>query len=248
MSDSQEADANVLETTELEAALGYEYASRTLLATALTHSSRAHEHYGTESNERLEFLGDSVIGLVVAHLLYEAHPEWAEGQLTRALHRLVDRPGLASLARRIDVGPHIRLGRTELSSGGSEKPSILADTMEALIGAMYLDGGLAPVEALARDRFSESLAAEASPVGLDPKTRFQEWVMAEFGSFPAYQLAFDTGVEGDENRFTTEVSVEKHLWASGNGRSKRQAEQNAASAAYTRRDELAKRHAEATDD
>ncbi len=116
----------------LEEELGYRYRDRDLLRTSLTHSSYAHEtalDSEQPSNERLEFLGDAVFGMVVAHLLYEAHPSWREGDLTRALHRLVDRRGLARLAKQLGLGAHLRLGRTELRSNGRRKDSILADGM-----------------------------------------------------------------------------------------------------------------------
>jgi len=220
---------------ELEEALGYRFRDPSLLDTALAHSSYAHEAGAIESNERLEFLGDAVIGLVCAHLLYAAHPDWPEGDLTRALHALVDRSGLAALARRLDVGPHLRLGRTEVESGGLDKDSILGDGMEALLGAMYLDGGIAPVEALARRAFKDAIAAGAPRVELDPKTRFQEFTMAEFGVFPTYRLVCDSGVEGDALRFSVEACVGDDVWAEGHGRSKRVAERAAAEAAYARR-------------
>ena len=113
-----------------------------LLELALRHASRRSEEPSLESNERLEFLGDSVVGLVVAHRLFEAHPEWAEGDLTRALHSLVDKPSLARLAGELGLGEVIELGGTELRTSGAGKPSILGDAMEAVIGAVYLDAGL----------------------------------------------------------------------------------------------------------
>jgi ribonuclease-3 len=228
----------------LEEALRYRFRDRRLLETSLTHSSFAHEAHqaregqAEDSNERLEFLGDSVIGMVAAHLLYEAHPSWPEGDLTRALHKLVDRPGLASLAKQVALGAHLRLGKTELRSGGSAKDSILANAMEAVVAAMYLDGGVAPVEEFARRVFAPALAADAPRAERDPKTRFQEWVMSGFREFPRYQLIADSGIEGDENRFTVEVLVGETCWASGTARSKLRAELSAAAVAYEGREEL----------
>jgi len=212
----------------LEARLQYTFADRTLLERALCHSSHANETPEADSNERLEFLGDAVIGLVVAHQLFEANPDWREGDLTRGLHRLVDRRSLAEQARVLDLGAHVRLGRTERQSKGQEKDSILADAMEAVLGAIYLDGGLEPVTALARGLFAESLAADSPGVERDPKTHFQEAIMAEFGHFPSYELEADSGVEGDDDRFCVRVMVDDERWGTGVGRTKRAAERTAA--------------------
>lgn len=219
----------------LEEALGYCFEDRALLETALCHSSYAHETEGVASNERLEFLGDAVIGNVVAHLLFEAHPRWKEGDLTRALHRLVDKRALSALARRLGIGPYLRLGKTERRSAGEHKNTILADAMEALIGAMYLDGGMDPVAALACRAFSEALAANAPRVGRDPKTAFQERIMAATGEFPRYLTLEDSGVEGDDARFRVEVRVKGEAWAHGMGRTKRSAERAAAEQAIQRK-------------
>jgi ribonuclease-3 len=220
--------------SQLEESLGYVFRDRTLLETALQHASYAHETKGTSSNERLEFLGDSVIGLAVAHLLYDAHPSWAEGNLTRALHTLVDREALAQLARDLEIGRFLRLGRTEQRSGGVAKDGILADAIEAVIGAMFLDGGLDPVTRLAGRVFESAMAVDAPPVERDPKTRFQEWVMAQFGQFPRYDCVGDTEIEGDEERFTVRVLVEGEDWGRGTARSKRRAERGAAERALER--------------
>jgi len=215
----------------LEARLGHRFADRTLLETALQHSSYAHETAGIRSNERLEFLGDSVIALVLARALYDANPNWKEGDLTRGLHRLVDRPALSDLARRLGLGAFLRLGRTERQSHGMEKDSILADAMEAVLGAVYLDGGLDPVADLAGRMFSEALQNDAPRVGLDPKTQLQESVMARYGEFPEYEPQSDSGLEGDDERFGVCVRVRGEAWASGVGRTKRSAERAAAEAA-----------------
>jgi ribonuclease-3 len=222
----------------LERALGHRFANRWLLETALTHSSHANEEGLEDDNERLEFLGDSVIGMVVAQLLYRAHPTWREGELTRALHQLVDRRALASLARDLGLGPHLRLGRTEQHSEGHGKSTILADAMEAVLGALYLDGGLDPVEQLVQTVFKDALRADAEPVELDPKTRFQEWVMAEFGVFPTYRIRSDSEIDGDDERFTSEILIGGRAVASGVGRSKREAERAAAAEAHATRAEI----------
>ena len=220
--------------SELEEALGYRFSRPELLATALCHASYAHEHPERDSNERLEFLGDAVIGLVVGHELFVAHPTWQEGNLTRALHALVDGESLARLARELDLGAHLELGRTERRSDGRRKDSILADAMEAVLGAMFLDGGLPPVEALVRRSFADALRSGAPPVDRDPKTRLQEMVMARRGEFPSYRVVGDSGIEGDDQRFRVEVWVQRERWGEGIGRSKRRAEREAAEHALPR--------------
>jgi len=216
---------------ELEKALGHRFRRRALLENALRHSSYAYEHEGAPSNERLEFLGDSVLGLCVAHALYAAKPEWAEGELTRALHALVDGRSLARLARSLELGSLLQLGRTERQSGGQEKNSILADAVEAVIGALYLDAGLQAVDAFVARSFAPALAADAAPVPRDPKTEFQERVMASEGEFPTYRLVRDSDIEGDDERFRVEVLVVGRRLAEGIGRTKRAAERSAAQAA-----------------
>jgi len=238
---------------ELSETLEYRFRDRGLLETALRHSSYAHELAlgmpGTgagageeaggdptpESNERLEFLGDAVLALVVAETLYVAKPDWHEGDLTRALHSIVEGRSLAGLARQIDVGPLLRLGRTEESSGGHDKPSILENTVEALIGAMYLDGGLEPVARFVRRFFAEALAADAVRVERDPKTALQETLMAAEGELPSYRVVHDSEVEGDDERFTIEVISKGAALAEGVGRTKRAAEKCAAQVALERR-------------
>jgi len=223
-----EAEPRAASLAALEAALGHRFERPELLATALRHASHAHESGGAESNERLEFLGDAVLGLVVAHALYDAHRDWREGDLTRALHGVVEARSLAALAGRLELGRALELGRTELASGGREKASILADAMEAVIGALYVDGGLAAVDRFVRTRFASELARDSSPVARDPKTELQERTMARFGAFPTYRLRADSGVEGDDRRFTVEVSLRGDLLAEATDRTKRAAEREAA--------------------
>ena len=222
----------------LEKALGYCFRDASLLEAALRHSSYAHEQAdasGLGSNERLEFLGDAVVGLVVAHLLFEAHPDWEEGDLTRGLASLVERRSLAELGRELDIGSHLRLGRTEIQSQGHTKNTVLADATEAVLAAMYLDGGLAPVVALARRVFAKALAADAPRVKRDPKSELQERVMSRFGEFPVYELVHDSEVGDDPLRFTVSVRVKSEHWAEGAGRSKQLAEREAAEHALSER-------------
>jgi ribonuclease-3 len=216
----------------VEAALGYAFRERALAETALCHASFSHEASGLASNERLEFLGDAVLGLVIAEDLFRRHPEWPEGQLTRARAALVNGATLARCARALGLGPLLRLGRTEQRSGGEGKDRILAGCFEALLGAVYLDGGLAAALAVAR----RALEAAGEPLEAvrDPKTAFQEWAHARFRRTPAYRLAHDSGVEDDADRFTIEVRIGDEAWGRGTGRSKRTAERHAAEAALAR--------------
>ena len=210
---------------DLERVIGHRFADPALLENALIHASLAAETDGSRGNERLEFLGDAVIDLVAAELLYVLHPDWSEGELTRARATLVNKTSLARCARRLDLGRHLRLGRTEERSGGAEKDTLLADAFEAVLGALYLDAGLTPVAALARELFGQDLTRAAER---DPKTEFQEWAHAELGETPRYQTAADSGVDDDEHRFTVEVRVSDRVFGEGVGRSKRLAEQEAA--------------------
>jgi ribonuclease-3 len=222
----------------LSRAFGYEFCDRDRLLTALSHASYAHETRGDRNhgNERLEFLGDAVLSLVVGEALYLAHPEWREGQLTRARASLVHGGALADRAREIGLPGLVKLGRTEVRSGGAEKDSILANVFEAVIGALYLDGGLAPVQAYVARWFTGDAA---SALVADAKTSFQEWAHATLQATPSYHMLADSGIEDDAHRFTVEVRVAGVGWGSGTGRSKRLAERAAAAAALLRRVEHA---------
>jgi ribonuclease-3 len=218
---------------ELEASLAHVFSAPALLELALRHPSYAHERDGSRGNERLEFLGDAVLELATAQLLFEAHPAWEEGHLTRARAGLVNTSALAQHARSLGLPAHARLGRTERKDG-AEKDSILANLFEAVVGALYLDGGLAPVLALARRLFAEALAPGADVVAADPKTRFQEWAHASLQSTPSYAAISDSGVENDAQRFEVEVRVDGDVWGRGRGRTKRAAERAAAEKALER--------------
>ena len=212
--------------------LDYAFRDEERALTALAHASYAQEARGDRGNERLEFLGDAVLDLVVSEALYAAHPEWSEGQLTRARAALVRGEALARRSRAIGLPELVRLGRTELRSGGAGKDSILAGCFEAVIGALYLDGGLEPVRALV-DGWLEDGGQDS---GRDAKTAFQEWAHATLHRTPSYRVSRDSGVDADEGRFTVEVHVDGEVWGSGVGRSKRVAEREAAVAALARRD------------
>jgi ribonuclease-3 len=226
-------EAAPAERAELEARLGHRFADATLLETALQHPSYAHERDGTRGYERLEFLGDAVIGLAAARLLFEAHPSWEEGHLTRARAALVNTRALAAHARELGIPEHVRLGRTERKAG-IEKDSILANVLEAVVGAVYLEGGLEPVVALARRLFASALAPDSDAFAADPKTRFQEWAHATLKVTPRYVGIADSGIESDDLRFEVEVRIEGDVWGRASGRTKRAAEFAAAERALVR--------------
>ena len=186
---------------------------------------------GEESNERLEFLGDSVLGLVITDHIYRTYPSLPEGELAKVRASVVNSALLAEVAAELDIGSHLLLGKGEDASGGREKPSILADAMEAVIGAVYLDGGwLAAaglVLALLGDRVAE---AAVGPGGQDYKTRLQELAARTFDQLPRYAVA-DEGPDHAKKFFAT-VSVAGIQRGSGEGRSKKQAEQAAAREAW----------------
>ena len=218
----------------IEAVLGYRFRDVDLAETALAHPSYAYEIDATRGNERLEFLGDAVLDLAIAQILYETHTGWSEGELTRTRAALVNRSALARCARELELGRLIKLGKTEQQSGGADKDSILANCFEALVGAVYLDGGLDPVVALVRRSFRAALERGVGASKRDPKTQFQEWAHSQFRTTPTYETISDSGVDADEERFTVEVCVGGKAWGRGAGRSKRIAERCAAEAALAR--------------
>jgi len=220
----------------LEAALGHRFADPGLAETALSHPSHAHELDGTRGNERLEFLGDAVLDLVIARELFVRRPDWPEGSLTRARAALVNKASLAARARGLGLRELVRLGKTEHRTGGTDKDSILADCFEAVIGAVYLDAGLAAVEPVIERCFGEALAA--GELERDAKTSFQEWAHSQHGRTPTYRTVSDTEVDNDEQRFTVEVFIDTECWGRGVGRTKRAAETAAARSGLARgRDE-----------
>jgi ribonuclease-3 len=228
------ADASVrAPDAALSERLGHVFREPALLETALTHASAAFERDGSRGNERLEFLGDAVLDLVVARLLYTLHPDWREGELTRARSALVNTGFLARQARALGLPEYLVLGRTERRSGGVEKERVLANLFEAVIGALYLDGGLPPIFALVERCFGDHLEGEAT-LERDPKTRFQEWAHAERRETPRYAVLDDSEVEEADDRFRVAVTLEGEVWAEGRGRSKRAAERAAAVAALAR--------------
>jgi ribonuclease-3 len=203
-----------------------------LLERALTHRSYAYENGGLPTNERLEFLGDAVLGLVVTESLYRTHPDLPEGQLAKLRAAVVNMRALANVGRTLDVGRYLRLGRGEETTGGRDKSSILADTLEALIGAVYLSGGLAEAGVFVHRLFDRLMAESANlGAGLDWKTSLQELTAAELLGVPEY-LVDESGPD-HEKTFTATVRVAGRNYGRGGGRSKKEAEQQAAEAAWT---------------
>jgi len=232
---------------ELEAALGHEFSSPELLVRALTHRSLAHQlaqaDTGKKSapadNERLEYLGDAVLGLIVAETLFSLHPEWREGELTRIRSGLVSRQHMARVAEAIGLGRHLRLSRGEESSGLRRRSTVLSNTMEAVMGALFLDGGLEPVRFFVRGsvmgKTAERLALEmrsGEALG-DYKSALQERLQAARAGAPVYRVKSESGPD-HHKRFLVEVRMKgeegqkgKPL-ARGMGRTKKHAEQDAA--------------------
>lgn len=214
----------------LASALGYRFSNEDLLAQALTHRSAASRH-----NERLEYLGDAALGLVVADALYQRLGEAPEGHLSRLRANLVNRPALAAMALALGFSARVRLGSGELRSGGFRRESILADALEAVIGGIYLDGGFEAARAAVLRLYGERLDSLPSAESLkDPKTRLQELLQARGLPLPAYTVEL---IEGAAHRqtFTVACAVEGELApTTGSGRSRRAAEQAAAAAMLER--------------
>lgn len=216
---------------DLRSALGDPTLDPELLELALTHRSYAYENGGIPTNERLEFLGDSVLGLVITETLYTTHPDLSEGRLAKLRAAVVNARALAEVARAIGLGPHIRLGKGEESTGGQDKASILADTVEAVIGAAYLSAGFANAGHVVHLLFDPLLeAAAALGAGLDWKTSLQEFCAEHELGVPSYVIA-DEGPDHMKT-FTAQVRVGDRLHGNGVGRSKKEAEQQAAETAY----------------
>ena len=257
---------------ELEAALGHGFARRELLVRALTHRSLANEKAanekaanekaanrqgnlervaaqereevaGAEDNERLEFLGDAVLGLVVAEAMFEAHPEWHEGELTRVRAQLVSRKHIAEVAAAINLGNHLRLSRGEERGGLRNKSTVLSNSMEAVLGALFLDGGLEPVRAFARryvmGEAAEQLAEElrSSAALGNYKSALQEYAQSAHLGTPVYRIKGESGPD-HRKRFLVEVRLQRDEnelglpLARGEGSTKKLAEQDAARRAF----------------
>jgi len=220
-----------LRRTALEKALGVRFGNDELYARAFVHRSYAYENGGLPTNERLEFLGDAVLGLVITDMIYRAFPELTEGQLAKLRAATVNMNVLAEVARELGIGDVVRLGHGEQLSGGRDKSSILADTLEALLGAVYLDKGLPRAAKVVRRLFEHRVFdAAGRGAALDYKTSLQELAASSLGGMPVYGIT----EEGPDHakRFTATVSVAGVAYGTGNGRSKKEAEQHAAREAY----------------
>jgi len=225
----------IITIAEVQRRLQYHFVQPELLELALTHPSFAHEHpeEGGEEhhNQRLEFLGDAVLDFLVAAWLYKNHPDLPEGPLTRLRATLVCTTTLATLAQRLGLGEALRLGRGEEESGGNTRSANLCDAFEALVGALYLDGGLE----IAWQRLEPWFVQEAQAVlragtDVDAKSRFQEWAQADLGITPAYRIVDESGPD-HAKVFTAQVLLDERVAGEGQGSSKRLAEQAAAQTA-----------------
>ncbi len=218
---------------QLQQDLGYVFDNLALSIQALTHKSFSNEQRGVDElhNERLEFLGDAVLELAVSERIYRIYPDIPEGGLTRIRAEVVCEKGLAKIARRLNLGSGLRLGRGEEKCGGRTKASLLSDALEALIGAVFLEGGFLAACEVVQKVFAQDIENSANiRYGTDYKTALQENLQARFGRLPEYQLVKVDGP--DHGRiFTIQVSFDDRELGCGEGSSKKQAEQNAASEA-----------------
>jgi ribonuclease-3 len=217
------------EQSGLERAVGYRFRDRAHLEQALVHRSYSHEAGLAENNEPLEFLGDAVLGFLVAELIVRSHPGMDEGGMTRLRASLVNTRSLAEEARRIGLGDSLRLGRGEERTGGRQKPSLLADGFEALVGAVFLDGGVEPTRELASRLFADRI--HAAEVGghrnVDAKTELQELLQARGKGLPEYRIVEAEGPD-HARRYRIEVWGDGELLGRGAGSAKKRAEQAAA--------------------
>lgn len=214
--------------------LGYSFHAPGLLRQALTHRS-----FGTPHNERLEFLGDGVLNCVIAALLYQRFPNLPEGHLSRLRAALVNQDTLSRLANDLALGDHLQLGEGEMKSGGFRRPSILADALEAILGAVYLDGGFDAAASLVAHIYQSLLdGLDPKALGKDPKTLLQEYLQSRRLPLPQYQVVSVQG-EAHDQHFEVECVVpELSIRTTGEGASRRAAEQEAARAAYEQAQQL----------
>jgi ribonuclease-3 len=217
----------------LEEAIGYRFRDISLLQNALSHSSYANErfHDSLRSNERLEFLGDSVLGMVVAEHLYRTYPDRPEGELSRTRADMVCESSLAVIARKLGLGEHLLLGHGEALTGGKNRPSILADAVESVIAAIYLDGGFAPAKEFVH-KFVLTTVTVEKPRNMDYKTIFQELIQQKKGQVITYTLLRESGPDHNKE-FVVQVCINGAPVGEGIGSSKKRAEQDAARNALT---------------
>lgn len=210
-------------SSELETRIGHRFSDRRLLEMALTHASVPNN---PDNNERLEFLGDRVFGLAVAEMLYKAFPKEREGDIAKRHAALVAQPALVKVAEVLQLGPHLKFSAGEAKAGGARKDTVLSGAMEALIGAIYLDAGLAPAVAFVKRHWETLIAASGAPPE-DPKTKLQEWAQSKGLPLPAYREVSRKGADHSPV-FEMEVTIKDHGTVSAASTSKRQAEKDAA--------------------
>jgi len=213
-----------------EERLGYRFRDQGLLQEALTHRTFVNESGGGKDNQRLEFFGDAVLDFLLSDLLLVHFPASREGELTRIRAALVDEASLAKIAADLELGSCLRLGRGEEKGGGRQKRSLLADAFEALLAALYLDGGLEPARRVVAEHFVRLFASGEILSGRDAKTDLQERARLARGELPRYQLKQVSGPDHDRT-FTVEIYLGEELMGEGVGRTKKEAEQDAARAA-----------------
>jgi ribonuclease-3 len=219
---------------ELQQRISYTFREAVLLERALTHKSFANENRLSEDNERMEFLGDAVLGLIVSEQLMTVWPRASEGDLSRLRAGVVSEQSLSAVARAIDLGQFLRLGRGEEQTGGRNKDSLLANALEALVASLYLDGGIGEAAGFVRRHFAERFSLlQAAGGATDHKTALQELCQERLKVLPEYRITSETGPD-HEKRFTVELSVRGEPVSRGTGRSKKEAEQVAAREALER--------------
>jgi ribonuclease III len=215
-------------------ALGVPENAGPIYQVALTHRSFAFENSDAGHNERLEFLGDAILGAVVTALIFESYPDLSEGEMARLRASVVNTEALADEARSLGLGGHILLGKGEEASGGRDKSSLLANAFEAVVGAVFVDQGMPAVERNLRPLFEVKLKDSVESGRYDSKTALQEIAVRVTGQLPSYRIA-SSGPDHDK-RFEAHVYLDGELYGSGTGRSKKEAEQNAAREALDRLD------------
>ncbi len=229
-------NVKLMELERLQERLGYKFGDRGILIQSLTHTSYGHEFLSEKSiamrdNERLEFLGDAILDVVLSDILLETYPNANEGQLSKMRAAVVNEKTLAQLARMIQLQDYIRLGKGEVQTGGNQKPSILSSALEALIAAIYLDGGFNAVYPVVRHLVAPFFAEERELISFyDHKTQLQEVIQARWKMTPTYRLLASSGPD-HAKVFEIEVRMNQQVLAVAQGSSKKDAEQNAARAA-----------------
>jgi ribonuclease III len=214
--------------SDIQQRIGHRFRNQELLERALTHKSYANENRVPAHNERLEFLGDAVLGLVISEYLMRTCPDSTEGDLSRLRAAVVSEPALASIAREIGLGSYLLLGKGEEQTGGRDKDSLLANTLEALIASIYLDAGTAAVETFVLGLFEEAIKRTCtSRSTLDYKTELQELCQERLKQLPEYRIASETGPD-HQKQFEIELFIKGDVYGRGVGKNKKEAEQKAA--------------------